>query len=97
MVGMSVRLQGNGHTIQFRVVGVVGTLLGCILGAALAGAALSAWQDGLGFTGIITNLSSLSSIGAGLNRQYGLLDTISLALALYIAYRISASKPTGTA
>jgi hypothetical protein len=94
MVGMSVRLQGDGHTTQFRIVGVVGTLFGCILGATLAGAALSAWQDNLGFGGIIANLTSISAWGEGLTRQYGLLDTVSLALALYIAYRISASAPS---
>lgn len=95
MVGMSVRLRGNGHTTPFRVVGVACTLLGSLLGATLAGAALSAWLDGLGFSGIIANLSSIGAVGAGLGRQYGLLDIVSLALALYIAYKLSASKPSG--
>ncbi|KPK55570.1 MAG: hypothetical protein AMS21_13530 [Gemmatimonas sp. SG8_38_2] len=94
MVGMSVRIQGDGQTTQFRVVGVVGTLIGSLLGATLAGAALSAWQDDLGFSGILANLSSVSALGAGLARQYSLLDIVSLALALYIAYRISASGPS---
>ena len=95
MVGMSVRLRGNGHTTPFRVVGVACTLLGSLLGATLAGAALSAWQDGLGFGGIIANLSSIGALGAGLGRQYVVLDIVSLALALYIAYKLSASKPSG--
>ena len=95
MVGMSVRLQGNGHTTPFRVVGVAGTLFGSLLGATLAGAALSAWQDDLGFGGIISNVSSIGALGAGLARQYGLIDLVSVALALYVAYRLSASKPTG--
>jgi len=94
MVGMSVRLQGNGHTTSFRVVGVTATLLGSLMGTTLAGAALSAWQDDLGFGGIISNLSSIGALGAGLGRQYGWLDMFSLALALYVAYKLSASKPS---
>ncbi len=96
MVGMSVRLQGNGHTMPFRVIGVVGTLLGSLLGATLAGAALSAWQDDLGFGGILANLSSPDALVAGLTRQYGWIDLAAVALALYIAFKLSASKPSGT-
>ncbi len=95
MVGMSVRLQGDGHTTNFRVVGVAGTLVGSLLGATLAGAALSAWQDDLGFGGIIANLTSISALGAGLIRQYSWIDLVSLALALYVAFKLSASKPAG--
>jgi len=95
MVGISVRLRGNGHSMPFRLVGVFGTLLGSILGAVLAGAALSAWQDDLGIGGIIANLSSLSALLAAFDRQYGLLDVVSVLLALYIVFKLSASKAPG--
>jgi hypothetical protein len=92
MVGISVRLRGNGHSMPFRLVGIFGTLLGSILGAVLAGAALSASQDNLGFGGIIANLSSLSALLTAFDRQYGLLDVVSVLLALYVAFKLSASR-----
>ncbi len=97
MVGISVRLRGGGHTMPFRIVGVVGTLLGSLLGAILASAALSAWQDDLGVGGIIGNLSSVGSALAVLDRQYAPVHLVAVALALYIAFKLSASKPSANA
>ncbi len=38
-------------------------------------------------------LSGFGSILAALDRYYGPLDLISITLALYLAFRLSASKP----
>lgn len=97
MVGISVRLRGGGHTMPFRIVGVLGTLLGSLLGGILASAALSAWQDNLGVGGILDNLSSVGSALAVLDRQYAPIDLAAVALALYIAFKLSASKPPADA
>jgi hypothetical protein len=94
MVGISVRVRGNGHTIPFRLVGVFGTLFGSLLGATLAAAALSAWQDGAGFTGILANLSGLTVAVSSIDRQYELYDLAALLLAFYVAFKLSASKPS---
>jgi hypothetical protein len=93
MVGISVRVRGNGHTVPFRLVGVLGTLLGSLLGATLAAAALSAWQDGAGFTGILANLSGITATIDSIDRQYELYDLAALLLAIYVAFKLSASKP----
>jgi hypothetical protein len=94
MVGISVRLRGNGSTMPFRFTGVLATLLGSLIGATLAAAALSAWQDATGFAGILDNLSSVTSVLAAFSRQYRPYDLIALLLALYLAFRLSASKPS---
>ncbi len=96
MVGISVRLRGAGHTFAFRVVGVLGTLLGCFLGATLASAALASVEDGTSFAGITQKLSSLDTALAALSQYYQLTDILLLALlglGVYIGFKLSASKP----
>jgi hypothetical protein len=92
MVGFSVRLRGNGRTAPFKVVAVLITLFGCALGAVLAAAALAAFDPALGLGGI-TGLPAVFSdpnlLITSLRERLGALSLISLALALYVAFRIS--------
>ncbi len=92
MVGFGVRLRGTGHTIPFRVVAAFGALLGSALGAGLAAAALTALETGTGATGIIPIISDPENALAAIDQHYRPVDLISVALAVYIAFRISAYK-----
>ncbi len=94
MVGISVRLKGEGHTMPFRVIGIAGTLIGSAIGAVMASAALTTVQDDLGIGGIFSVLGSPGAILTAIDRYYGLLDLISVVLAVYIAFRLAASKPS---
>lgn len=97
MVGFSVRLKGAGHTWAFRLVGVLGTLVGSLLGSLLAAIALDARGRAEGIAEMLSaltaNLTSVQGILAAYQSQYALLDLAALAVALFIAYRLSASKP----
>ena len=93
MVGMSVRLRGGGHTNSFRLVGCLGTLLGSALGALLATAALTGWGDGQGLAGIVNVLISPVSLWAAIDTHFDPIDLVSLLVALYIAFKISAATP----
>jgi hypothetical protein len=94
MVGISVRLRGNGHTIPFRIVGTFFTLVGCALGATLAAAALHAMQGGLGVSGLLGVLSDPGSLPNLVLERFGPLSLVSVGLAVYLAFRLSASKPS---
>jgi hypothetical protein len=94
MVGMSVRLRGAGHTGSFRLVGCLGTIFGSLLGTLLATAALTGWVEGRGPEGVISMLSNPSNLWAALDTYFDPIDLVSLAIALYIAFKISAAKPT---
>ncbi len=94
MVGISVRLKGEGHTLPFRLIGVFGTLFGSAIGALMAATALTGVQDDLGIGGTLSVLGDPGAILTAFDRFYGLLDLISLVLAVYIAFRLSASKPS---
>jgi hypothetical protein len=93
MVGFNVRLRGAGHTMPFRVVGILGTLFGSALGSVGAAVALSAMEAGTQITGVMEILSDQSAVLAAFTSRYGALDLFSLFLAGYLAFRISASKP----
>ncbi len=94
MVGISVRLKGEGHTMPFRLIGITGTLIGSAIGVVMASAALTTVQDDLGIGGIFSVLGSLGAILTAIDRYYTLLDLISVVLAVYIAFRLAASKPS---
>jgi hypothetical protein len=92
MVGFSVRLRGNGHTMPFRVVAVLFTLFGSALGAVLAAAALTAFDPALGLGGIgglPTVFSDPNMMVTALRDNFGALSLVSLAIALYLAFRLS--------
>jgi len=93
MVGFGVRLRGAGHTTAFRVVGILGTLLGSALGSVGAAVALSAMEAGTQLPGIVEILSDANATLTVWADRYGPLDLISLLFAGYFAFRISASKP----
>ncbi len=92
MVGMSVRLRGGGHTDSFRLVGCLGTIFGSALGALLATAALAGRTGGQGLGGIVNLLINPASLWAAFDATFDTIDLVSLAIALYIAYKISASR-----
>jgi hypothetical protein len=94
MVGMSVRLRGAGQTGSFRLVGCLGTIFGSLLGTLLATAALTGWVEGQGPGGVISIFSSPGSLWAALDTYFDPIDLVSLAIALYIAFKISAARPT---
>ncbi|MGD2151660.1 MAG: hypothetical protein PVG79_00240 [Gemmatimonadales bacterium] len=94
MVGFGVRLRGGGHTTGFRVVGILGTLLGSALGSVGAAVALSAMETGTQLPGVVEILSDPNAVLAVWTDRYGPLDLISLLFAGYFAFRISASKPS---
>jgi hypothetical protein len=94
MVGFNVRLRGAGHTMPFRVVGILGTLFGSALGSVGAAVALSAMEAGTQIPGVLEILSSKDAVLAAFINRYGALDLFSLLLAGYLAFRISASKPS---
>ena len=95
MVGMSVRLRGAGHTNSFRLVGCLGTIFGSALGALLATVALTARSGGQGLQGALNLFVDPASLWAAINATFGTLDLVSLVIALYVAYKISASAPGG--
>lgn len=94
MVGISVRLKGEGHTMAFRLIGVLGTLFGSAIGALMAATALTAFQNDLGIGGMLSVLSDPGAMLTAFGTYYTLLDSISIVLACYIAFRLSASKPS---
>ncbi|NIR42809.1 MAG: hypothetical protein GWN99_02945 [Gemmatimonadetes bacterium] len=93
MVGISVRLRGNGHTLPYRIVGLIFTLIGSALGAVLTAASLTGILSREGITQVVAVLSDPNAILAALEEHFGWVSLLSLALALYIAFRLSASKP----
>ncbi len=93
MVGFSVRLRGGGHSMPFRVVGILGTLFGSVLGSVGAAAALTAMEQGTSAAGIIHTLSSLDTVLAAYTGTYSAIDLVSLLFAAYISFRLSASRP----
>ncbi|NIN71095.1 MAG: hypothetical protein GTO46_03980 [Gemmatimonadetes bacterium] len=92
MVGFNVRLRGAGHTMPFRVVGILGTLFGSAIGSVGAAVALSAMEAGTRIAGVLEILSDSNAVLAAFTNRYGALDLFSLFLAGYLAFRISASK-----
>ena len=90
---MSVRLRGAGRTGPFRLVGCLGTIFGSLLGTLLATAALTGWVEGRGPEGVISMLSSPGNLWVALDTYFDPIDLVSLAIALYIAFKISAAKP----
>lgn len=91
MVGMSVRLRGAGQTNAFRLVGCLGTIFGSALGALLATVALTAWSGGQGLEGAVNLFVDPASLWAAIKATFGVLDLVSLLVAVYLAYKISAS------
>ncbi len=94
MVGISVRLRGNGHTMPYRIVGVIFTLIGCALGATLAAAALHTMQSSLGVNGLLGVLTATDALPGIVIERFGPMSLLSVALAVYLAARLSASKPS---
>ena len=95
MVGFGVRLQGRGAVYQ--VVGIIGTILGCAIGSALSAATLQAINDGAGLGGVIGVVSDSGALLQAVMSTYSYLDLIAYGLALYFAFRLSASpKPEKT-
>ncbi|MEE9156320.1 MAG: DUF6572 domain-containing protein [Gemmatimonadota bacterium] len=95
MVGFGVRLQGRGAVYQ--VVGITGTILGCAIGSALSAATLQAMTDGTGLGGVIGVVSDSGALLQAVMSTYSSLDLIAYGLALYFAFRLSASpKPEKT-
>lgn len=92
MVGISVRVRGAGSTMPFRILGMIGTLIGCFLGGILAAAVQTAAGQGLGLSGILTPLSSVESALAAFLQIYKLTDLAWIPLALYLAFKLSATK-----
>ncbi len=93
MVGMNVRLRGGGHTTPFRVVGVVGTLVAILVGGTLASTTVLTLAAGEGLGRVFSQLSNPVAMLANLGRAYKPIDLIAVAIGLYIAFRLSASKP----
>jgi hypothetical protein len=93
MVGISVRLRGNGQTMAFRIVGMLFTLIGTMMGAIGAAAALHAMESGEKLSGILPVLSSTETVLAAVINYYGPVDLISVTVAIYLAFRLSATKP----
>ena len=71
-----------------------GTIFGSALGALLATAALT-WSGGQGPDGVVKLFVDPASLWAAINATFGTLDLVSLVIALYVAYKISASAPGG--
>lgn len=95
MVGMNVRLRGAGQTGSFRLVACLGTILGSLLGTLLGTAALIGWGEGQGLEAVVATFSSPDRLRAALETHVDpLLALASLAIALYIAFRISAAGPS---
>ena len=102
MVGISVRLRGGGQTTPFRTIGVAGTLVGALVGAVLAAAALTATGVGFaeiapdhpaGLSGMLSIVTNPGAAVTALDRYYGFIDLAVVAVAAAIAYRLSAAKP----
>jgi hypothetical protein len=95
MVGMSVRLRGAGQTGSFRLVACLGTIFGSLLGTLLGTAALTGWGEGQGPEEVVGMFASPDRLGAALDTHVDpLLALASLAIALFIAFRISAAGPS---
>lgn len=90
MVGWGIRVQARGRSMAYRIVAVVFTLFGCALGTLVAAAALVAMGADSGVSGIIATLSDLGSALSAVSASYGYLDILSYAIAVYLAFRLSA-------
>ena len=78
--------------MPFKIVAVLFTLFGSALGAVLAAAALAAFGPALGLGGIAglqAVFSDPNLLITSLRERFGALSLISLALARYVAFRIS--------
>ncbi|UCF18991.1 MAG: hypothetical protein JSU87_13815 [Gemmatimonadota bacterium] len=102
MVGMNVRVRGAGSTRRFRIVGLVGAVLGSLLGGFLT--ALTLTLAGVGFdeipgdhatglTGLVTLVTNPDALLAAIDHYYNLIDLAFVALAAYIAFKLAATKP----
>lgn len=101
MVGISTRLQGNGATMAFRAVGALVTLIGSLLGSVLTTVTLTMAGVGyegdlppdhpVGIDGAISLLTNPARLLDALTQYYGPLHVVLVALAVYIAFRMSAS------
>jgi hypothetical protein len=89
VVGFGVRLRGRGAVYQ--VVGISGTILSCAIGSALSAATLQAITDGAGLGGVIGVISHPGALLQAVMSTYRALDLIAYGLALYLAFRLSAS------
>jgi hypothetical protein len=70
------------------------TLIGSALGAIFAASALTGISSAEGVSQVVATLSNPNAILASITAHFGPLAFVSLALALYIAFRLSASKPS---
>lgn len=89
MVGMSVRVRG-GRSFAFRLVAGAATLFGSALGALLAVATLTAKHGG--GVSALSALIEPAALTAAVTTYFGPLDLAFVAVALYIAMRISVAK-----
>ena len=89
MVGMSVRVRGAGTTTEFRIIALIGTALGCLIGSLLAGAVVLANTGEAGFGEL---LGSVSTAFDTLDRAYTIGSLGVFAIALFLGFRLAVPK-----
>ncbi len=89
MVGMSVRVRGAGTTTEFRIIALIGTALGCLIGSLLAGAVVLATTGEAGFGEL---LGSVSTAFDTLDRAYTVHSLGIFAIALFLGFRLAVPK-----
>ncbi len=89
MVGMSVRVRGAGTTTEFRIIALIGTALGCLIGSLLDGAVVLANTGEAGFGEL---LGSVSTAFDTLDRAYTIGSLGVFAIALFLGFRLAAPK-----
>ncbi len=89
MVGMSVRVRGAGTTTEFRIIALIGTAFGCLIGSLLAGAVVLANTGEAGFGEL---LGSVSTAFDTLDRAYTVHSLGAFAIALFLGFRLAAPK-----
>jgi hypothetical protein len=88
LVGVAVRWAGKGSTPVFGVVGAVMTLIGCILGQALAEIQLAAHASSIGFFQVLSVVNAGELI-SGVVTGSSPITYFIYAIGIYEGYKLS--------
>ena len=88
LVGVAVRYAGKGSTVPFGVVGAGFTLVGCLLGEALAQIQLAASSAGVGFFQMLGQVD-VSALFSNVATGSGPITYFIYAIGIYEGYKLS--------
>ena len=88
LVGFAVRFAGKGSTVAFGVVGAGLTLVGCLLGQALALVELAAKDAGTGFVQTLSSVD-VGTLMSGTLQSSGPITYFIYAIGIYEGFKLS--------